>query len=314
LEAGDRVLDSVDRAPADHELLFLISGGTSALVEVLPTGMDLADLHRANAWLLGSGLSIDAINRVRSALSCIKAGRLGVHLRGRRARALLISDVPTDDPAIIGSGPLSPSPDRGPAPTLPPWLRALTRLAPPAPPHDHPALAALELTIVARLGDAKRAASVRARALGLGVRVDPEPLAGDAVIAGRRLAHQLLTSPPGVLVWGGETTVRLPPRPGRGGRNQSLALAAATVLAGHPDTVMLAAGTDGTDGPTEDAGAVVDAQSVARGLAAGRDPRASLEQADAGSFLAASGDLLRTGPTGTNVTDLVLGLKRTAAD
>jgi hydroxypyruvate reductase len=110
-------------------------------------------------------------------------------------------------------------------------------------------------------------------------------------------------------VWGGETQVVLPPDPGRGGRNQSLALAAAIELAGHDDIFFLAAGTDGTDGPGDDAGALVDGATVVRGKSNTLDAMTALQRADAGSFLQASGDLLRTGPTGTNVMDIMMGLK-----
>ncbi|NIR62092.1 MAG: hydroxypyruvate reductase, partial [Gammaproteobacteria bacterium] len=132
---------------------------------------------------------------------------------------------------------------------------------------------------------------------------------GEASACGRALAEALLAADPGVEVWGGEPTVVLPPRPGRGGRAQTLALSAARVLAGHPGVLLLAAGTDGTDGPTEDAGALVDGGTIARGGRDGLDPLACLRGADAGTFLAASGDLIHTGPTGTNVMDLMVGLK-----
>jgi hydroxypyruvate reductase len=113
-------------------------------------------------------------------------------------------------------------------------------------------------------------------------------------------------------VWGGESTVQLPPRPGKGGRNQHLALAAARLIAGQTDLMLLAAGTDGTDGVTEDAGALVDAESCGRVALDGIDVDACLARADSGTALAASGDLLHLGPTGTNVGDLVIGLKLTA--
>ena len=112
-------------------------------------------------------------------------------------------------------------------------------------------------------------------------------------------------------VWGGETTVRLPPHPGRGGRNQSLALSAALVLRrAKTGAWFLAAGTDGTDGPTEDAGALVDGETVARGKIHGLDAGTALAKADAGTLLEASGDLIHTGPTGTNVMDLILRIKK----
>jgi hydroxypyruvate reductase len=115
--------------------------------------------------------------------------------------------------------------------------------------------------------------------------------------------------PAGVYLWGGETTVKLPVPAGTGGRNQQLALAAAAALSQHKGIVVLAAGTDGTDGPTEYAGAIVDSSTIERGQAKGCDATTCLLQADAGAFLGASGDLLVTGPTGTNVMDMVIGYK-----
>ncbi|UCE89164.1 MAG: hydroxypyruvate reductase, partial [Pseudomonadota bacterium] len=111
-------------------------------------------------------------------------------------------------------------------------------------------------------------------------------------------------------IWGGETTLKLPPNPGRGGRNQTLALAAARRLAGSSGIALLAAGTDGTDGPTDDAGAMVDGDTVVRGRDAGFAANECLARADAGTFLEGAGDLVNTGPTGTNVMDLVLAVKR----
>ncbi|HKH19318.1 MAG TPA: MOFRL family protein, partial [Gammaproteobacteria bacterium] len=110
-------------------------------------------------------------------------------------------------------------------------------------------------------------------------------------------------------IWGGETAVTLPSNPGRGGRNQHLALAAALELQGKEKLYMLAAGTDGTDGPTDDAGALVDGNTISRGEANGLDAQDCLRRANGGTFLEASGDLIRTGPSGTNVMDLVIGLK-----
>ena len=126
-----------------------------------------------------------------------------------------------------------------------------------------------------------------------------------------RFAHELRLSAHEVCVWGGESTVQLPPHPGRGGRNQHLALAAARLIAGQADLMLLAAGTDGTDGVTEDAGALVDADSCARIALGGLDVDGCLSGADSAAALAASGDLVHTGPTGTNVGDLVIGLKLT---
>jgi glycerate 2-kinase len=137
--------------------------------------------------------------------------------------------------------------------------------------------------------------------------------ADTAVRLAARFAHELSLSAAQLCVWGGESTVVLPAAPGRGGRNQHLALAAARLIAGHAELVLLAAGTDGSDGVTEDAGALVDADTCARLSLADLDADECLGAADSARALAASGDLVHTGPTGTNVGDLVIGLKLSAA-
>jgi hydroxypyruvate reductase len=257
-------------------------------------------------WLLASGLDIDAMNRVRQAVSLIKGGRLLRFLAGRPTSCLLISDVPGDDPAVIGSGPLVPRPDHELPPGLPDWVMAWVERA-----DDRQRGAGVlpELAVVARLEDAKQAAAEAARAQGFEVTVHPGLIDGEPEAVADRAVAELTRAAPGVQIWGGETTPRLPDEPGRGGRNQHLALAAAVGLAGRDDAWLLAAGTDGTDGPTEDAGALVDGGTVDRGRLEGLDPQDCLRRADAGRFLEASGDLLRTGPTGTNVMDLIIGLR-----
>lgn len=127
--------------------------------------------------------------------------------------------------------------------------------------------------------------------------------------AALRIVSSLKEGPEGVQVWGGEPTVRLPAKPGRGGRNQHLALRCATAIQGCGNLQILCAATDGADGPGEDAGALVDGESVQRGRDAGMDPEACLVRADSGSFLEAAGDLIFTGPTSTNVNDIVIGAK-----
>jgi glycerate 2-kinase len=312
--AGEALLRFIDRMPADCEVLVLLAGGASALVERLPDGVTLAQWQAVNDWLLGSGLDIHALNYVRKRLSLIKGGRLAQRLAPRRIRCLIISDVRGNDPATVGSGPLAPDPQPV-APPLglgdaPAFVHDLLAKAPPPPTPDDLAFANVEIAIVATLDDAKQAAAEAACAHGYRPRIAPEFVSGDAVAAGDRLARALAAAPAHSLcVWGGETQVKLPPNPGRGGRCQSVALAAALVLQGRDDVRFLAAGTDGTDGPGEDAGALVDGRTVARGIAAGLRAEIALARADAGSFLAASGDLVRTGPTGTNVMDLMLGLK-----
>ncbi len=309
LAAGERLLDVLATAPANISWLFLISGGASSLVEVLPTAMTLADMQRANQWLLASGLPIEQMNAVRRRLSRIKGGRLRDYLGGRPARVLLISDVPGDDPAIIGSGLLhaaSAAADALPA-QLPAWLNALCAQTDAMP--AEVSAAHIDTAVVARLDQALDAVARGAAALGYRVVRAPERLHGDAVEAGRNIAATLIAGTPGVYLWGGETTVRLPEQPGRGGRCQQLALAAAQVLAEQPGICLLAAGTDGSDGPSDVAGACVDGWTLARGALDGFNAASALQQADAGRFLEAAGDLLDTGPTGTNVTDVVIGLK-----
>lgn len=315
LWAGEALIAFIRRQPPDRPIWFLVSGGASALVEVLRPGLSLADLRAANAWLLGSGLDIERMNRLRAGLSQIKAGGLLRYLGGRPTRLLLISDVPGDDPAAIGSGLLVPSGDSSPDWTpealdgepppacLRDSLSASSAVSPTAGPAPTP-------EIVADLDRALAAARTEAGRLGYRVTRHSRFLCGDAETTGRELARALERLDEGVHLWGGETTVRLPERPGRGGRNQHLALAAAVELAGAAGRWLLAAGTDGSDGPTEDAGALVDGGTVSRGESGGADALDALARADAGRFLELSGDLLSTGPTGTNVMDLVIALKQ----
>ncbi len=307
LAAGQTLLSFIAAAAPGAPFIFLISGGASALVEVLPSGIGLEQLHAANAWLLASGWDIARMNGVRRALSCIKGGRLVRHLAGHPVLNLLLSDVPGDDPATIGSGLLAAPAEVGDRAGLPPWLaEALGCAPPPAAPEQ---FAAVTSEILRTNRDARAAAAACGFMHGVEVHVTSAPLQDDAARCGRQLAELLRAGPHGFYVWGGETTVALPPNPGRGGRCQQLALAAAEVLEGRGDIYLLAGATDGSDGPTEDAGALVDGGTVARGALAGLSSAAALAGADAGSFLEESGDLLQTGPTGSNVMDLVLALK-----
>ena len=309
LKAGQAVIDLVSHLPQDCQLLVLTSGGASALVEALPDGIGLAELAELNRWLVGSGLSIIEMNRIRQSISCLKGGKLAGLLKGQTATNLLISDVPGDDPAFIASGPFysaAPSPlDTG---ALPDWVAAMqhqaaTGVTATSQEHEVPH------HIVASNRIACEAALACAREHDWPAVYHPELLETDAGDVAVSLANSLDTLPAGVHIWGGETTVQLPSKPGRGGRNQHLALIAARALAGRDDRWLLAAGTDGTDGPTADAGALVDGGTIARGEAEGLNAAECLAWADAGTFLEASGDLVHTGPTGTNVMDLVLAWK-----
>jgi hydroxypyruvate reductase len=310
LAAGQMLLDYLAEVPAEAELLVLLSGGASSLVEHLPPGVAAEDLQKINGWLLGSGLPIEAVNRVRKRLSCLKGGRLAAYLRGQKVLNLLLSDVPGDDPQLIGSGLLvahRPEDMAVEGLALPTWLQSLLARSPPLP--EESAWRRIHTQVIARPREAWEAARRAALAAGLAVHGKQRLVAGDAVARGRQLARRVLAGPAGVTLWGGETTVCLPPRPGRGGRCQSLALAAAVEIGGHPGVSLLAAGSDGSDGPGAAAGALVDGGTLERGRQAGLEALHCLAGADAGTFLEASGDLLYTGPTGTNVMDLMFALK-----
>jgi glycerate 2-kinase len=282
LAAGARLLRWVDELPEYVDVLFLVSGGSSSLVEVLAPGTSFADLERLTAEGHAAGIAIGELNARRIKHSLIKGGRLTARLNGRAARAFFISDVPGDDPAVIGSGLLGPA------------SAGVDRV---------------ERTVVASIDHAVETVAAAAMDLGLAAEPAVRRFDGDAARLAVRFAHELDLSTVEVRVWGGESTVQLPEKPGRGGRNQHLGLAAARLIAGHADLLLLAAGTDGTDGVTEDAGALVDAETCSRLTLAEIDADACLRKADSGTALAASGDIVHTGPTGTNVGDLVIGLK-----
>jgi len=289
LRAGQLLWEFVAELPPDVMPLFLISGGASSLAEVLAPGFTLADLRELNTAGLASGEDIAALNARRRRISRLKGGGLTARLNGRPALALFVSDVPGDDPAVIGSGILGPV--------------AAAGAATPDRVSRH---------VIARIEDAMQAVS--ARTFDLRTWISDSRFGGDADRLAVRLAHELWLSDAQVCVWGGESTVRLPPQPGRGGRNQHLALAAARLIAGVDDVLFLAAGTDGTDGPTDDAGALVDGETCGRVTAAGLDVERCLAAADSQSALAAAGELVHTGPTGTNVGDLAVGLKLSTAE
>jgi glycerate 2-kinase len=282
LAAGQRLIGWVDELPREVWPLFLISGGSSALVEVPEANATLADLEALTRESFVSAMPIGELNARRAALSRIKGGRLATRLAGRPGRALFVSDVPDDDPRVIGSGLMGPA------------VSGADRI---------------ERTVVASIDDAVAAVAAGATALGLRAHAAARRFADEASRLAARFAHELSLSPAQLLVWGGESTVQLPPNPGRGGRNQHLALAAARLIAGHTELMLLAAGTDGSDGVTADAGALVDAESCARLALAGLDADRCLRAGDSAVALEACGDLVHTGPTGTNVGDLVIGLK-----
>jgi hydroxypyruvate reductase len=269
------LLAEVIAAPAGSHLLLLVSGGASSLVEVPRPGLTLDDLAAMNRALLASGKDIGTMNAERARQSLIKGGGLLAQFGGARLTVLAVSDTRGDRIETIGSG---------------------IGLCPPRP------LWQAETRIVASNGVARAAAAANARDLGLAV-LDAGETLYDDVAACADLMARALPQRPGLVLWGGEPTVILPQNPGRGGRNQALALHMARMIRGQSDLSVLVAGTDGNDGPTKAAGGLVD------GATWGTGAGAALARADSGSFLADRMALFTTGPTGTNVMDLALALR-----
>jgi hydroxypyruvate reductase len=257
-------------------VLCLVSGGTSSLLALPRPGLTLAEKRRRVRALAASGASILALNRLRTSLSAVKGGRLG---RATRARlvTLVLSDVPGDRAASVGSGPTVRRGRRGDV-----------------------------VRIVGSNRIGLDAAAREAARLGLRVTRVRERLAGESRKAGARLGRIPGWLPPGtVLLAGGETVVTLGPRAGRGGRTLELALAAAAALADVRCWTLLAASSDGLDGSAGAAGAWADGGTISRARRAGLDPAAALARHDTRAFFAAAGDLFVTGPTGGNVGDWV---------
>jgi glycerate 2-kinase len=335
--AAARALAGVaSRASRSDEVWVLLSGGTTSLLGAPVEGIAAEELTRLYSLLLGSGLDITAMNRIRKRFSRWGAGRLALALAPARVRVYLVSDVIGDDLASIGSGPCVPDPAtaadvRGLLQLSGLWAeipetarRQLTeaeagRMTETPKPGDQ-AFARVTLELIASNGLALEAAAKRAAELGLAPVVSDTPLAGEAAAAGASVAAMLLQHYAGkdipqparkrCFIWGGETTVTLgASSSGLGGRCQELALSAARALAGAPSGVaLLAAGTDGRDGPTDAAGAIVDGGTWAAVKAAGRDAALDLAAHDAYHALDAAGVLLRPGLTGTNVMDVVIGV------
>ncbi|MBP6514521.1 MAG: DUF4147 domain-containing protein, partial [Steroidobacteraceae bacterium] len=286
LAAGQAARQFAAEAPPGQRVLLLVSGGASSLIELLPEGVGLEDLRRIVSWALANGVDIAHLNAMRRRLSLVKDGRLAGWFAHCAARGLVISDVPGDDPALVGSGLLKagvsgPAASASAAPAWPAWAAELASAA--AVPAAGPL--AFGVDVVARMDDALAAAERAGLAAGLIVERHAARIDGDAIEVARAVTLDLATGSANLHLWGGEPTVRLPPAPGRGGRAQHLALAAARWIAGHDGLCLLAAGTDGTDGNTEDAGALVDAGTVDRGGADGLDPDDFLRRADSGTFL-----------------------------
>ncbi len=323
MAAGRSLLERVAAIDPRDVLLVLLSGGGSALTSCPVDGIELADLILTTEEMLRCGASIDEVNCLRKHLSIVGGGGLAAASSAREIHALLLSDVMGDRLDVIASGPCTGDPSRFAdalsivarhdlASRLPePVLRYLDAGVHGRKPEtldvDAPVLRDVHATIVARNADARHAVLRAARScLDLG-----EILRGEASRMGRRLvalADSLRRGPARLLVAGGETVVRLRGS-GKGGRNQELALAAAIALDSKPadrGISLLAVGTDGSDGPTDAAGGFVDGESARHARSRGADPDELLARNDSHRFLELSGGLVRTGPTDTNVMDLVL--------
>lgn len=302
--AGEAVLAFVASLTADQTCLALISGGGSALAVAPVAGVTLADKAEVSRLLLASGLEIGAMNLVRQSLSRLKGGGIARACAPGQVTALILSDVVDDDAAAVASGPTlpplgDPSDARAMLERAGLWTRlpescrmALARPAPEPVPDG-----------TLRIVGSNRLSAEAMLAAAPGAWLDPVPLTGDVGAAAARVAARV-SGGAGTSLWGGETTVVLRGA-GRGGRNQELALRVAFALRNfHRPWVFLSGGTDGRDGPTDAAGAVVDNGTLGRIAAAGLDATGLLDDNDSYPALVAAGDLLMTGGTGTNVADL----------
>ena len=319
--AAGRLLEKVKGLTSDDLVLCLISGGASALITLPAPGLTLPDLQEVNRALLRSGAHIGDMNTVRKHLSAIKGGRLAVAAQPARVLSWLISDVPNNDPGVIGSGPTVPDPST--------FANALAVLAkyhidPPnavrahleagaagrieeTPKPGDSRLARVETILVATPKRSLEAAASLAKSRGVDVIMLGDNLEGEARLLGAEHATQALAiarrgNHPTVILSGGETTVTVRGK-GRGGRNVEYLLAEAIATNGKPGIWGLAADTDGVDGLEEIAGAIFTPDTLQRARDVGRDPKAMLDDNDGHAFFERLGDSLVTGPTRTNVND-----------
>jgi len=328
LAAGRRALELARATGPDDVLVVLLSGGASALLEAPAGGVSLEDLQATTARLLRAGADITALNAVRKHLSRVKGGRLASACRGRTV-TLAVSDVVGDDPAVIASGPTVGDPttygdalavldrfggvDTYPAAVVEALGEGVRGLRTETPKAGSAGLASATTIIVGAARDAVEGARREAEAKGYDVHVDPAPLTGEARVAAGTVFGRL-ASAAGLggkicFVSCGETTVTVTGT-GKGGRNQELALALVEPLAGLPAAAVVASvGTDGIDGPTDAAGALVDTSTRARARNAGLgDPGDFLRDNNAYAFFHALDDLVVTGPTSTNVGDIQIAM------
>lgn len=322
LVASRRLLESVEGLTSDDLVVALISGGGSALLPSPPDGMSLDDEIAVNEALLASGAPISAMNTLRKHLSTIKGGRLALAAHPAKVVSLIVSDIPGDNPAFVASGPTVPDcaarddalaivrdyglklPDAA--------LRHLRSEAAEAPSPDDPAFAGNEVHVIASAARSLEAAAEEARSRGIEAVILSDAIEGEArdvagmhaAIAREIAARDRPFRKPVLLLSGGETTVTIRGKGGKGGRNSEFLLALALAIEGVEGVHAFAADTDGIDGSEDNAGAFADFTSAARIRAAGIDPKQALGRNDAWTAFDAVGDLFAPGPTGTNVNDL----------
>lgn len=320
-QAAARMLALTQDLTPDDLVVCLISGGGSALLSLPAPGLTLADKQQINRALLASGAAIAEMNCVRKHLSAIKGGRLAAACAPAQVVTVLISDVPGDDPAVIASGPTVADATtcadalaicRRHRIELPAAARAgLESGAFETPKPGDPRFAGHELKMLATPQQSLEAAAAAARALGIAAHILADDLEGEAREVG--LVHAALAravarrgqpfAKPCVILSGGETTVTVRNKGGKGGRATEFLLGCALGLNGEAGVHVLAADTDGIDGLQENAGAILTPTSLARAAALGLNARAELDANNGYGFFAPLGDLVCPGPTFTNVND-----------
>lgn len=319
--AAGRIYDLVKDLGPDDQVVALISGGGSSLLSLPPDSVGREVKRAVNRVLLASGASIHEMNCVRKHLSLIKGGRLARAAHPARVVSLVLSDIPGDDPALVASGPTIPdATTRADALAiveryrmeLPPEAMAwLQSEAAEAPKPDDPDFAHDSHVVIAAAQMSLEAAAAAVREAGLTPYILSDSIEGEARDVGevhgalvrQVIAHGQPFARPCVILSGGETTVTVRSKGGRGGRNAEFLLSFAISIAGQQGVTAIAADTDGIDGTEDNAGAVCDGTTAARLFAAGMNPKARLAANDAYSAFSALGDLVVTGPTRTNVND-----------
>jgi glycerate 2-kinase len=319
--ASARIAELTQGLTADDLVLCLVSGGGSALLTMPAPGLTLADKQAVNQALLKSGAAIDEMNCVRKHLSAIKGGRLAALCAPAKVVTLLISDVPGDAPEVIASGPTVPDPTtcadalailKRHAIALPPAAReGLASGAFETPKPGDARFAGHEVHLIATPQQSLEAAAALARSHGVDAHILSDEIEGESREVGK--VHAALAravarrgqpfARPCVFLSGGETTVTVKAKGGRGGRATEFLLGCAIALQAQPDVHVLAADTDGIDGIEDNAGAIVTPSTLARAASLGLKAADLLDRNDAYRFFESLGDLVVTGPTFTNVND-----------